>query len=196
MCWPADGIASQLLCLPLQAPVFALTPVALLRPRLHSLRLLWVPLGEGFWPCQVGWLPCAYTRLSACWRGLLRGSCCKLAVSVWTWGCAGIEWSAVVVCSCFTAPDTTLCPIQPAGAGGSPNSRAALVDMGRGLAQHGFSVEQAVNSGLLGGFSAFDVRPCMQPAHPCVLKSLQGGHQGPLVQGLGCAKAGCGLGAF
>lgn len=42
--------------------------------------------------------------------------------------------------------------------GGATNTRAALVDMGRGLAQAGFTVEQAVNSGLLGGFSAFDVR--------------------------------------
>ncbi len=48
--------------------------------------------------------------------------------------------------------------LQPGGAGGPVQSRAALVDMGRGLAQAGFTVEQAVNSGLLGGFSAFDVR--------------------------------------
>ncbi len=48
--------------------------------------------------------------------------------------------------------------MQPGGAGGAANNRAALVDMGRGLAQAGFTVEQAVNSGLLGGFSAFDVR--------------------------------------
>ncbi len=48
--------------------------------------------------------------------------------------------------------------MQPGGVGGAANNRAALVDMGRGLAQAGFTVNKAVNSGLLGGFSAFDVR--------------------------------------
>lgn len=60
--------------------------------------------------------------------------------------------------------------MQPGGAGGPTNTRAALLDMGRGLAQAGFTVEHAVNSGLLGGFSAFDVR------------ALSEGHQAELVR--------------
>lgn len=62
-------------------------------------------------------------------------------------------------------PDLNRCFVQPTGPGAPANNRAALVDMGRGLAQAGFSVEQAVNSGLLGGFSAFDVRAISEGHH-------------------------------
>lgn len=60
-------------------------------------------------------------------------------------------------------------------------NRQQLMDLGRQLARAGITVEQAVNSGLLGGFSAFDVRSLTE-GHNMESNQLRGEQDARLAQ--------------